>query len=166
MNMEKARKRTDHSLKDLVYVSMFTALIAVCSQIYVPTPVPFTLQVPRSLPFSSSFRTSTVQGVAPPLEARSFSTAFRGRFLIFGNVRCAPSVIPASPKPFTPTAICTVCGRLYSIKRRAAVSVRLIPCRYPITKERNHPTNERLRFSYSNDVGRSVICRRSLQRTI
>ena len=44
MNMEKTRKRTDRSLKDLVYVSMFTALIAVCSQIYVPTPVPFTLQ--------------------------------------------------------------------------------------------------------------------------
>ena len=44
MNMEKTRKRTDRSLKDLVYVSMFTALIAVCAQICVPTPVPFTLQ--------------------------------------------------------------------------------------------------------------------------
>ena len=42
--MEKTKKRINQSLPDLMYTAMFTALIVVCSQICVPTPVPFTLQ--------------------------------------------------------------------------------------------------------------------------
>ena len=42
--MEKSKKRIGSNLLDMMYIAMFTALIAVCSQICVPTPVPFTLQ--------------------------------------------------------------------------------------------------------------------------
>lgn len=42
--MEKIRNSEKLTLLDLVHIAMFTALIAVCSQICVPTPVPFTLQ--------------------------------------------------------------------------------------------------------------------------
>lgn len=44
MNVEKTKRRANQTLLDLMYTAMFTALITVCSQIYVPTPVPFTLQ--------------------------------------------------------------------------------------------------------------------------
>lgn len=37
--------RNNTHLRDIIYISLFTALIAVCSQIFIPTPtVPFTMQ--------------------------------------------------------------------------------------------------------------------------
>ncbi len=46
MNQAETKQsvRNNQSLRDLIYVAVFTALIAVCSQISVPTPIPFTLQ--------------------------------------------------------------------------------------------------------------------------
>ena len=44
MNAENVRKHNNKALLDLVYISVFTAMIAVCSQIYIPTRIPFTLQ--------------------------------------------------------------------------------------------------------------------------
>ncbi len=44
---KKSRKRTNKALLDIVYIAFFTALIAVCSQICIPTPPnipPVTLQ--------------------------------------------------------------------------------------------------------------------------
>ncbi len=42
--MEKTKKHAKLTILDLTYTAMFTSLIVVCSQICVPTPVPFTLQ--------------------------------------------------------------------------------------------------------------------------
>lgn len=42
--MEKTKKYAKLTILDLTYTAMFTSLIVVCSQICVPTPVPFTLQ--------------------------------------------------------------------------------------------------------------------------
>ena len=42
--MEKTKKRAELPLRDMTCTALFTALIAVCSQISIPTPVPFTLQ--------------------------------------------------------------------------------------------------------------------------
>lgn len=44
MNIQKTKRHTNQALLDMIYVSFFTALIAVCSQIYIPTAIPFTLQ--------------------------------------------------------------------------------------------------------------------------
>lgn len=38
------RQKNENKIKSIVYTAMFTALIAVCSLISVPSPVPFTLQ--------------------------------------------------------------------------------------------------------------------------
>ena len=42
--MEKTKKHAKLTILDLTYTAMFTSLIVVCSQICIPTPVPFTLQ--------------------------------------------------------------------------------------------------------------------------
>lgn len=44
MNIENTNRHTNQALLDMIYISVFTAMIAVCSQIYIPTTIPFTLQ--------------------------------------------------------------------------------------------------------------------------
>ncbi len=44
MDIENTKPHTNKALLDMVYISVFTAIIAVCSQIYIPTTIPFTLQ--------------------------------------------------------------------------------------------------------------------------
>lgn len=47
-NTENTKSREPHRLNkrvtDLIYIALFTAIIAVCSQISIPTAIPFTLQ--------------------------------------------------------------------------------------------------------------------------
>ena len=42
--VSKSRRKSSSQLRDMVLISLFAALIAVCSQITIPTTVPFTLQ--------------------------------------------------------------------------------------------------------------------------
>lgn len=41
---KKSNRQINQHVLDLVYIAMFTAIITVCSQIQIPTEVPFTLQ--------------------------------------------------------------------------------------------------------------------------
>lgn len=44
MTSSISKEKTGFSTKDIVYIGIFTALIAVCSWICIPTAVPFTMQ--------------------------------------------------------------------------------------------------------------------------